>query len=290
MKYWRRLPKFEYLAPESIKEVCSILAEKGGDAKLMAGGTILLSRWKERQGVTPYLIGLKKVESLDQIDYQEGVGLKIGAMVTHRMIANFSLIREKFEPLATACAGLGSPQIRNMGTIGGNLCSRFPAAEVIPPLIALGARVKIVKSEEEKVIPVEELHKEPLKAELLTEIQIPFPPSGSGGTYLKYTLREALDYPTVSVAVQINKENGKCKDARIVVGAASPFPFRAEKAEKILKGNPVGEEVIVEAGEIAWEEARPSSDMYFSGDYKRELIKVLTKRAIKEAWEKAKIA
>lgn len=287
VKYWRRLSKFEYLAPQSIQEVCSLLERENGNAKVMAGGTVLLARWKERLGITPYLIGLKKVSNLDYITFDEVVGLKIGALATHRIISNSPLIRKRFEILAVVCGGLGSPQIRNMGTIGGNLCCRFPSAETIPPLIALGAEVKIVKSDGERTIPVEGLSKEPLMTELLTEVRVPLPSSRSGGAYLKYTIREAIDYPTVNVGVVLTLDSQKCKDIKIVIGAAGPFPFRAKKAESIVKANFLNEKVISDASQAAWEEASPLSDMYFSADYKKELIKVLTKRAIKQAWNKA---
>jgi len=291
MKYYRRLPKFEYLAPKSIGEACSLLQEKDGNAKVMAGGTILLARWKERIGVSQYLISINKVPNLDYIEFDEGIGLRIGALATHRLISDFPLIREKFEPLATACSFLGSPQMRNMGTIGGNLCCRFPSAETIPPLIALGAKVKVVKTDRERIIPVESLSSEFLKKdEILTEVQIPILSSGSGGAYLKYTIRKALDDPTVSVSViVVLDDNKKCRDIKIVLGAVGPFPFRSRKAEEIVKGNPFSEDLITSATQAAWEEARPTSDIYFSADYKKKLIRVLTERAIREAWEKAKI-
>ena len=288
MKNWRRLPEFEYLAPNSIEGVCSLLEEKNGNAKIIAGGTILLARWKERLGVSPYLIGLRNASNLGYINFDEQKGLRIGAMATHRVISNSSIVKERFNLLARACGGLGTPQIRNMGTIGGNLCSRFPTAEVIPPLIALEAKVKIVNKNEARILPVEALSKESLNAQLLTEIQVHSLPQGNGGAYLKYTIREAIDYPTVNVAVLLTLDNKKCKDIKIVLGSASPFPFRAKKAEAIVKGNPLNEKVISAAAESAWGEANPSPDIYFSSEYKKELIKVLVKRAIQQAWEKAK--
>lgn len=290
MKYWRRLPEFEYLAPNTIEGVCSLLEEKNGNAKIIAGGTVLLARWKESLGVSQYLIGLKKVSNLSYVNFDEEKGLSIGAMATHGVISNSPIVKEKFNLLARACGGLGTPQIRSMGTIGGNLCSRFPTAEVIPPLIALAAKVKIVNNNEARIMPVEVLSKESLKAQLLTEIQVPSLPSESGGAYLKYTIREATDYPTVNVAVLLTLDNKKCKDIKIVIGAVGPFPFRAKKAEGVLQGNPIDEKIIGAVAQAVWEESYPSSDIYFSAEYKKELIKVLTRRAIKQAWEKAQKA
>ena len=290
MKYWRRLPQFEYVAPGSLKEVCSLLREKGGTARVMAGGTVLLARWKERLGVCPHLISLKKVTNLDAVDFSEKSGVTIGAMATLKKVNQSPLLQQRFTPLAMACGGIASPQIRNMGTVGGNLCCRYPTAETVPPLVALGAKVKLVKSDGERVITVEELYQGALKDEVVAEIQIPPLPSKSGGTYLKYTLREALDYPIVNVAVVVTLEKDNCKDVRIAVGATAPFPFRTRKAEELIKGNSLKEEMVKRAGQSVWEEVTPSSDAFFSGEYKKQLIRVLTERALRLSCERAKAA
>ena len=284
--YYRRLPKFEHLAPVNVAKACSLLQEHKGEARVMAGGTIVISTMKDRVGVRKYLIGLKTIPDLDYITFDESHGLRIGTMANLQSIGDSLAVKGRFEPLATACAGLGTPQIRNMGTIGGNMCCRFPTAEVVPPLIALGAEAKIAAGGGGRTVTVESLYKELKEPELLTEIHVPTLPPSSWGVYQKYTIREGMDYATVSVAVVMTSGNGVCQDVRIALGGVATTSVRAREAEDITKQKTVTDSVIAEAARVASEGARTVSDIYFSAEYKKELIKILTQRAIKQTWEK----
>ncbi len=288
MIYWRRLPKFEYLAPRSVEKACSLLQEYKGKTRVLAGGTITLARMKERRGVRQYLIGLKNVPNLDYITYDEAGGLRIGTLTSHQSVADSPIVKERFEALAIACGGLGSPQFRNMGTIGGNLCSRFPSAEAVSPLVALAARIKIATTDGVRVVAIEDLFKELGDTGLLTEVQVPTPSPNSGGAYLKYTIREAIDFATVAVATVITSANGICQDIRIALGGVALTSIRASQAEEVIRGKSITDKVVAEAAQVASQGAQVASDIYFSAEYKKELIKILTQRAVKQAWEKAK--
>jgi CO/xanthine dehydrogenase FAD-binding subunit len=283
--YYRRLPKFEYLAPKSIEEALSLIQKHKGEARIMAGGTIVISRMKDRVGVRKYLVGLKTIPNLDYITFGESTGLRIGVMANLQSIANSPVVNDRFENLALACGNLGTPQIRNMGTIGGNICSRFPTAEVVPPLMSLEAEAKITTAVGEKTVAVEDLHKELKGIEVVNEIRVPTPALGTRGAYKKYTIREGIDYATACVAVVVSSTKGTCRDIKIAFGGEAISPARAKRAEEMVRGQRVTDGVIAGAAQAVAEDAQVISDIYFSAEYKKELLKVLVRRAIKQAWQ-----
>ena len=283
------LPRFEYLAPQTVAEACSLLSQYGKAAKVIAGGTDLLVAMKERELTPQYLLALKRIADLDYIDYDDIDGLRIGALASTQSIASSAVIQDKFSFLANAAAQIGTPQIRNMGTIGGNLCNAAPSADTAPPLIALGAKVKLTSSKGERTVPLEEFFTGPGETvlqpnELLTEIQVPKPPPGTKGAYLKLFPRGAVDIATVGVAVRLTVgKDGTCSDAKIVLGAVAPTPMRTKRAEALILGRKLEDKIIEEAAQTASEEARPISDVRSSADYRREMVKVLIRRAIIQA-------
>jgi carbon-monoxide dehydrogenase medium subunit len=203
------------------------------------------------------------------------------------------VVREKFRPLWDAVRVMAAQQVRNLGTIGGNLCSAAPSADTAPPLIALGASLKLTGVINERVVPVEDFFKAPgetvLKPEeLLTEILIPNLTENAGGAYLKLMRRNAMDLALVGVAAYMRMdENGKtCSEARIALGAVAPTPIRAQTAESVLTHKDVEEDLIAEAGKKASQEAKPIDDIRASKAYRTEMIKVLTMRAIRRACER----
>lgn len=280
--YYRRLPRFEYLAPKSIEEATSMLKEHKGEARIMAGGTIVIHNMKERVAVRKYLIGLKAIPNLDFITFDEAGGLRIGCMASLQSVADSPVVKERFENLGVACVKLGTRQIRNMGTLAGNVCCRFPTAEAVPALVALEAEAKITTASGDKTVAVEDLYKELKGTELVTEIHIPTPPSGAKGSYQKYTIREGMDYATVCAAVQMSLTNGSCEDIRIALGGATLPSMRSKRAEEIIKGQSFTDNVVEKIAQAASEDAQTASDIYFSAEYKKELLKVIIRRAIKE--------
>ena len=285
---------FEYFAPETVEEALTLLSKYKGEAKLIGGGQSLLLLMKQGLVAPRYLIDIKAIPTLDYIKYDEKEGLRIGSLTAHRSIELSSVIRNGFSVLAEMEEGLSSVQIRNWGTIGGNLCHADPAGDPAPPLIALNAKVKMASSSGERVIALEDFFKGYYETvieadEMLIEIQVSKPLPHTGVAYGTFNLME-LDPPVVGTAVSImlNPGDGSCTDARIVLGAAAPVPMRAKKAEKALTGREVGDNVIEEAAQAASEEANPISDMHFSEEYKRELVRVLVKRTGRKALERAK--
>ncbi len=286
----RRLPPFEYHAPTSITEALECLSQYGDQAKVYAGGTDLLVSMKKREALPKHLVNLKGIEDLKGITFERKEGLRIGSLTTIGDIERSRIIREKYRILWDAVDVMAAPQVRNLGTVGGNLCSAVPSADTAPPLIALGATVRLLGVKGERSLPVEALFKGPgesdLKAdEILLEVLVPVPPENSGGAYFKCMRRNAMDLALVGAAVflQLNEDRSRCGEARIALGAVAPTPVRAPEAERVLVGNKITEEVAAKAGDTASQEARPISDLRSSEEYRRTMVGVLTKRATLEA-------
>jgi carbon-monoxide dehydrogenase medium subunit len=293
----RQLPEFEYVAPKEVGEVCSLLQRHSPHAQVIAGGTDLLVSMKQRSRSPRYVIGLKQVPGFDRLSYQDKEALRLGPLVTHQILVEDPVIRKRFGGLWTACSKIGTPQIRNMGTVGGNLCNGSPSADCAPPLIAFQAVVKVMGVKGERSLPLEEFFLGPGKTalqagEILIEIDVPCPPPRSGLVYVKLPARTAVDIAAVGVAayITLDGKNEVCRDVRIVMGAVAPTPLRSRKAEEILKGQKIREAVIQKAAQIASEEARPISDVRSSAAYRKEMVSVLTKQAIEAALGLAKSA
>ncbi len=293
MLFWRRLPKFQYLAPQKIEETLTILGELRDQAKIIAGGTDLLIQMKNRAITPSYLVGIKHMSCLDYIAYDQKDGLKLGALSTMTSIEDSSLIQKEYNILAQAVRCVASSQIRNVATISGNLCSAVPSADTAPALLVSGAKLKLQSNQGIRVVPVREFFTGPRqtvlrKDELLTEVQVPHLSSDYKGIYLRQGLRKAMDLAVASVAVVMNSEDNYCKDIKIALGAVAPTPRLATKTEVLLSGQHLADELIEEAARVASEEAQPISDMRASADYRRELVRVLTARALKHVCGKTK--
>jgi carbon-monoxide dehydrogenase medium subunit len=288
----KRLPKFEYHAPTSLPEALDLLAKYDGKARVFAGGTDLLVSMKKREVLPEHLISLKGLAELKGI-HHEKEGMKIGASVTLDEIEHSKMIQDKFCPLWDAVQVMASPQIRSLGTIGGNLCSAAPSADTAPPLIALDASVEIISSKGKRKVLVEKFFKGPEESvlkpgEILTQILIPHPLEKSSGAYFKLMRRAAMDLAQVGVAVCLSFDSEKriCRGAKIALGAVGSTPIRALKAEQILLNKEMNETVGKEAGKIAAQEANPRSSIRASKEYRREMIEVLTKRAVMAAYNR----
>lgn len=284
----------KYFAPKSIKEAISLLSEFGQKAKVISGGTDLLMQMKQKELLPDYLISLGDIPDLDYIKYDEIRGLKIGALTNVVNIANSPLIRSKFSILAQAASLLGTPAIRNQATIGGNLCNAAPSADTAPPLLVLGAMAKIEGATGEKIVPFENFFTGPGQTilgnnHLLTEIQIPNLLPHSGGVYLKQTRSQGADLALVGVAALVVMEGKILRDVKIALGAVAPTPIRAKRAEEILKGNKLDNQLLEASGQVASSEAKPIDDVRSSADYRRKLVAVLTKRAVTQAVQQAQL-
>jgi len=289
----RRLPKFEYHAPRSVAEALGYLSQYTTNARVFAGGTDLFVSMKRREIVPEHLINLKGIEELKHIHYHAADGLRIGGLVTIGELERSEIIRDKFCALNDAIQVMASPQIRNLGTVAGNLCSALPSADTVPPLIAMGASVKLTGSKGERTVLVEEFFKGPGESilepdEILTEILVPSPPENSGGSYFKLMRRNAMDLAIVSAAAFLVMDGNKrvCNNACIALGTAAPTPIRASQAEKVVMKKQIDEDIAEEAGKAAAQQARPRSSIRGSESYRREMIGALTKRAIMEAYKR----
>lgn len=296
MGYFRRLPKFDYLAPQTIDEACAALAERPGDARLFAGGTDMLLQMRRREIAPRAIIGLKGVASLSFIRRQNG-GVAIGAMTTFSAIERSALIGEKYDFLCETAAGIGSPELRSVATVGGNLSGALPCADFPAPLITLGAVVRLRSARGERSLALEDFFRvfaETAAApdELLTEIELPSRPAFSAGAYLKFHDRHAMDMTTTGVAAFVtwDREKRLVADVRIALSVSGPTPLRVKKAEAALRGRPMTEEALEEAALLACEEAQPRTSWRASKEFREELISVLTKRALTQAGEKARTA
>lgn len=286
--FHRRLPQFNYLAPTTLDEALSLLSRYKGRAKLIAGGTDLVPKLKRREmGAPEHIIDLKGIADLDKIK-QNGSGLTIGPLVTIGAVETSSIIQQEFAILSQAAQGMASPQVRNRGTIAGNICNAVPSADSAPPLLTLGARLKLVSQKGERTVGIEEFFTGPNRTvlnddEILLEIQIPPMPPKSRGVYLTMTPRQAMDLAIVGVAVIATPEDGLCKDIRIALGAVAPTPIRAKQAEEIAKGKQFDDSLIQKTAEAAAAEAKPISDHRASAEYRKDMVEVLVRRAIKQA-------
>ena len=280
---------FEYFEPLSVDETLSLLERFKGEAKILAGGTDLLVQMKTRKTAPKYLINIRNIPNLDRIEYEEGKGLRIGSLVTIADMEDSPIVRDRFPILHKAARELGTQQARNVATVGGNICNASPAAETAPALIAMGASAEIANRSGEKVVKLENFFRSPgesvLKAaEMLIGIYIPNLPLGSEGVYIKHAFRRKLETAIVGVAVwALFHGKDKClEDARIVLGAVAPTPKRALRAEDLAKGKRMDENHLESIASLASEEANPITDVRATAEYRREMVKVLVKRAFNE--------
>jgi len=284
--------RFELLEPKNLSEACSLLAEHKEKAKIVAGGQGLLPLLKHRQIVPKYLINIKNLLGLEYID-DGGSSLRIGALSTNRAVEISFLVKQRHPMLSELEQVVGDIQTRNWGTLVGNLCAASPTSDPAPALIALGATLKSVSVRGEREVPLEEFYVDYLKTalepdEIVTEIDIPDSPPYTGEAYHKERVR-MTDSPIASVAAAISLDGSDTVTrARIVLQAVCPTPVRAREAENLIIGKKVDEPLIDKVAILSAKAACPISDIYGSAEYKREMVKVVTKQVVTEAIKRAK--
>jgi carbon-monoxide dehydrogenase medium subunit len=239
-----------------------------------------------------FIIDVKKIPELNRLELSADKTLHIGAAVPLSKICALPPVIQKFAILHQGCSVIGSTRIRNRATMGGNICNAAPSADSVPALLCLGTKASIASSAGTRVIPLNSFFRGPGKTalaynELLVEIEIPAPPAHSAGYYLRHTPREEMDIAVVGVAVFLifAPRSKVCQEARIALGAVAPTPIRVPQAEALLAGKKPGEADIEKVAEKVAEAASPISDIRSSAEYRRELLKVLTRRTIKGACE-----
>lgn len=282
----------EYFQPTTVQEAISLLTHHGEEAKLIAGGQSLIAMMRQRVIKPNYLIGLKGIPGLTTIEADGKGGVTIGAMATHRAVETSPIVLERCGVLAQAEAAVASIQVRNAGTLGGDVCHAEPGADPPAALIALGALARITGSKGERMVPFEEFFKDYFETvlspdELLTSISIPPQPPNTGGVYLKHCVRGG-DMAIVGVAAILTMDGDVCKDVKIGINGAALTPVRAKKAEEVLKGKRLDDKLILDAGRAAAQDSNPLSDAEASAEYRREMVEVFVRRAVKQAAQAAR--
>jgi CO/xanthine dehydrogenase FAD-binding subunit len=284
--------RFEYFSPRTLEETLDLLAQKKGTSKILAGGTDLLNGIQQRMASPSSLLSLRKIPSLHHQTFEpDRRELRVGSMTTLTEIVTSPLVLQKLPMLADAAASVGSMQIRNRGTLGGNICNASPAADTVPALLVLRSKAILTGPGATRVVPLEDFFLGPGKTtlredEILTEMRIPLPPEGSKGVYLKQGIRKAMDIAIVGVAVLIDFTSSKrkaCRDIHIALGSVAPTPLRAFGAEEMMKGKTLDDDIIRGTARKAGDESHPISDIRASAEYRKELVVVLTERAIRKA-------
>jgi carbon-monoxide dehydrogenase medium subunit len=286
------LRNFEFFEPATIEEASSLLTRYDGKAKLLAGGTDLIIEMKARTSTPEYVISLEKISGLDGVTYDEGSGLRIGALTKMRTLENDSIVRERYTALAEGASEVGGIQIRHLATIGGNISHGSPAADTAAPLLALGAQVKIASADGERTVPIEDFFLGPGQTVLKTgEIVTAFecPPRGAneGSQYIKQKIREVMDLAFVGVASSAKSDNGTVADVKIGLAAVAPTPIRATNAEAIINGNSLTAALLEQAATASSAQSSPISDLRCSAEYRRDMVGVLTRRTLQAAADRA---
>ena len=286
----KRTEAFDFYQPATLQEASRLLKDNGPGGRFLAGGTDLVIAMKEKGLVPKYIVDLKRVPGLAGIRENGDGSITLGALTTLYTIETSALIKRKYPFLAQSAAEVGSIQIRNRATIGGNMANASPSADTSPALIALNATCKIASASGERTIKIDEFFKGPGQSvmnadEILTEITIPITAANLVGEYIKFSPREMMDlaYVGVAVAYNLGASDKKCTGVRIVLGAVAPTPIRVKRAEAALEGQILSAALAENAGQIAAEEAKPISDVRSSADYRRAMVGTMTKRALLNA-------
>ena len=283
--------RFELALPESLDDCLRLLAERGPETKLLAGGTDLLPQMKNGVLMPKRVIDLSGVARVKILE-SDAKGLRIGAAVPARQLEQDPRVRAGYVSVAESAALVGSLQVRNLATVGGNLCNAAPSADMAPPLVALEAQAVIAGPHGERRVALSDFFTGVRTTvlgpdELLVEIVAPAPGPHSGGSYIRHTPRRELDIAVVGVASQVTLANGVCAKARIALAAVAPTPVRATTAEAALEGRPLTPELIERAAELAAQGATPISDQRGSEDFRRHLVRILTRRTLTAALARA---
>ncbi len=288
------MQNFDYVAAQNIPEVVALLSEKGKTAHILSGGTDLLVQLREGRKAADVVVDVKRIPEVNRLEYEPGVGLRLGAAVPCCRISADAAITHAYPGLMDAIALIGGMQIQGRATVGGNLCNASPAADTIPALIAHQAVCLIAGPQGLRELPVEQFCVAPGKnalepGEFLVEIRVPAPVSGFGAHYQRFIPRNEMDIAVVGVgaAVWLNADQTCFASARVALGAVAPTPLFVAEAGEFLAGKPVTPETIEEAARIAQSAARPISDMRGTAAQRKQLALVLTRRVLTGAVRRA---
>jgi carbon-monoxide dehydrogenase medium subunit len=272
---------FDYFSPPSLSEAIAILERHHGEARAVAGGTDLLLKMKADRLAPKAVVNIKRIPELHGLTFNSQ--LMMGALTTLEALKRSPVIQEHYPALAQAANTMASAQIRNLATVGGNLCNAAPSADLAPILIALQASARIVGPGGERRLPLAEFFTGPgatvlVPGELLVGLIVPR--TDGSALYLKHSPREHMDIAVVGVGLSLQLKGGRCESARVVLGAAAPVPLRARKAEEELTSGPLTAERLHRTAQLAADAAKPIDDVRGSAWYRRRMVAVLVRRGL----------
>lgn len=281
----------EYHQPKTIKQAVALLKKYGKKSKVIAGGTDVMVLLRAGKLTAEHLVSLSGIPGMGKIGFSAKNGLSLGPLVTYRELIEHPLAREHYPILVQAASVVAASQVRNAGTIAGNLCHASPAADMAPPLLALDAQVEVSSEHGKRLLELEKfftgVNTTALRAaEVVTRIMVPPPQAGSGSCFLKFGLEIAM----VSTGVHFCLEGGTVAHIRIALGAVAPRPMRAVQAEKMLLGKTFTENLCRAAAATAAKECSPITDIRGSAEYRRKMVELYTRRALEQAARVAKAA
>jgi CO/xanthine dehydrogenase FAD-binding subunit len=277
---------FEVLVPGTLEECLSLLAEHGEDACVLSGGTDLYILMKAQIATPRLVIPIKHLHDLREISLEDG-GISLGAGLTHAEIAELGILNN-VPCLTEAARSVGSPQIRNAGSAGGNLANASPAADLYPPLLALDARLEILRREGKRTVSLDEFTEGPgvtalSPDEIIGSVRFPVPTEPRFSAHRKVGLRNALAVSVTSAAIVAGAEGGLFRDVRVACGAVAPTPIRMKMVERLLSGEAPTEELIEEAGRVAASECDPVTDIRATREYRCRVTGVIVSRLVRQA-------
>ncbi len=284
------LPKFDYLAPQTLQETLELLDKHGQDSKLLAGGTDLIVSLRARERLPKNVIDIKGVKDLHELSYDEKRGLSIGAAVTLNRLVHHDPVRKTFPVLAEAVGTIGDFEIRNRATLAGNICNASPAADSAPALLVLEATVSVASRKSKRTVPIREFFAGVKKTilgnnEMITSINVPTPPKGSVGGYLKARRTIGEDLAVVGVGGLVAPTGEAGKTVRLAYASVAPTPVRAFEAEKTFESSKSLDELLDQAIPIVRKTVSPISDVRGGKEYRVNLVEVLTRRLMRRLWE-----
>jgi carbon-monoxide dehydrogenase medium subunit len=289
------MARFDYLEPHTLRQAISLLQRHGDQARIVAGSTDFLVRWRQGTWKPQCVVNIQHIPGLDRISYSPRNGLRLGALVTVQALETHPVVREKYSALATGATSFAGVQVRNLATVGGNVCNASPAGDTLPALLAFDAQCRVVGPDGERWVPLDQFFVGPGRTilqpgEILVELRLPAPLPNSGSLYIKHSPRGAMDIAAVGVASAVSLEDGGrvCRDVKIALGAVAPTPVRAHSAEDMLRGQTITPELIEAASQKAQNQATPIDDVRATAAYRKAIVGVLAQRTLEKAIDMAR--
>jgi len=285
------LPDIELHEAATLEEAAALMARYAPNARMLAGGTDLLVDLKTKRVSADHIVSINRIDDLRGVTTTDA-GLRIGALTTITQLDRSPIVRQRFAPILDATGKMAAPQIRNMATVGGNIACAVPCADLPPVLTVMNASVVLWSAGGQREVPLEEIFVGPRQTiihndEVLTAILVPEPPPGSGAAYARFQLRDGNTIAVAAVAAGLRLDDDIVRDARVALGAVAPTPKLVAAAAAALIGKTPDEAVFAQAADAAMKAAKPISDVRGSAQYRREVVGVLTRRALAAARHRA---